>query len=190
MGNGQSLAQVKRNTRKLLWIILGDKSFSHCVLLWSIVPKRERQHLKMNWNLVVAYWKAIQMYCMKSQILTFWNFYRSDSCPESHSITQTPLWNLLKMLDLSYWSHRFAKIDVHGFVKVVLCFSRPLPNKTLLKLNLKFDQDFKDCWSCCFAMKLLNESEYLGLCAFGNVLKVWRRINSVLLVPGAPCSRD
>ena len=32
---------------------------------------------------------------------------------------------------------------LHGFVKVVLCISRPLPNKTMLK----FDQNFKACVS-------------------------------------------
>ena len=152
------LRRWKETIGSFYGLFLGTKVSVTAYYFGQLCLKESVKHLKMNWNLVVAYWKAIQMYCMKSQVLTFWNFYRSDSCLESHSITQSPLWNLLKMLDLSYWSHRFAKIDVHGFVKVVLCFSRPLPNKTLLKLNLKFDQDFKDCWSCCFAMKLLNES--------------------------------
>ena len=43
-----------------------------------------------------------------------------------------------------------------GFVKVVLCISRPLPNKT----KLKFDREFKACWSFCFELKVLNESKY------------------------------
>ena len=37
-------------------------------------------------------------------------------------------------------------------VKVVLCISCPLPNKT----KLEFDQDFKACWSFCFELKVLN----------------------------------
>ena len=39
---------------------------------------------------------------------------------------------------------------VRGFVKSCFIFSGPLPNKT--KLN--FDQDFKDCWSFCFELKV------------------------------------
>ena len=61
---------------------------------------------------------------------------------------------LLKLLDLSkllhgfvqkvvLWLYQSSYMDLfkllHGFVKVVLCISRPLPNKT----KLKFDQDFK-----------------------------------------------
>ena len=46
----------------------------------------------------------------------------------------------------------FSKL-LHGFV---LCFSRPLPNKT----KLKFDQDLKAIWSFCFVIKLMNESKY------------------------------
>ena len=56
----------------------------------------------------------------------------------------------------------------HGFVKVVLCISRPLPNKT----KLKFDQDLKACWSFCFELNVLNDSRYSIPwinCAFGNV---------------------
>ena len=37
----------------------------------------------------------------------------------------------------------FSKL-IHEFAKVVLCISRPLPNKT----KLKFYQDFKACWRC------------------------------------------
>ena len=46
---------------------------------------------------------------------------------------------------------------LRGFVKGVLCISRPLPNKT----RLKFKQLFKDCWSFCHELKVLNESKYL-----------------------------
>ena len=47
----------------------------------------------------------------------------------------------------------YLSIFLHGFVKVVtwiwfLCISRPLPNKT----KLKFDQDFKACWSSCLEL--------------------------------------
>ena len=70
-------------------------------------------------------------------------------------------------MDFSWFLHGFVKIDIgislrfymylsiflHGFVKVVtwiwfLCISRPLPNKT----KLKFDQDFKACWSSCLEL--------------------------------------
>ena len=62
-------------------------------------------------------------------------------------------------MDLSEKLHRSVKIDtwislsslmnlsmdliklLHGFVKVVLCISRPLPNKIMPK----FDQDFQAC---------------------------------------------
>ena len=57
---------------------------------------------------------------------------------------------------------------LHGFVKVVLCISCPLPNKT----KLKFDQDFKVCWSFCFELKVLGKAKYSMpwvSCAFGNV---------------------
>ena len=58
---------------------------------------------------------------------------------------------------------------LRGFVRVVLRISRPLPNKT----TLKFDQDFKACWSFCFELKVLNEAKYSVPwvhCAFDNVL--------------------
>ena len=49
----------------------------------------------------------------------------------------------------------FSKL-LHGYVKVVVCVSCPLRNKT----KLKFEQDFKACWSFCFELKVLNESNY------------------------------
>ena len=55
-----------------------------------------------------------------------------------------------------------------GFVQVVLRISWPLSNKT----KLKFDQDFKVCWSFCFEPKVLNESKYSMpwvRCALSNV---------------------
>ena len=42
---------------------------------------------------------------------------------------------------------------LHGFVKVVICISRPLTNET----KLKFDQDFKACRRFCFELKVLIE---------------------------------
>ena len=61
---------------------------------------------------------------------------------------------------------RFVKIDswislscymdllnlLHVFIKVAPYISSLLPNKT----KLKFDQDFKACWSFCFELKVLN----------------------------------
>ena len=46
---------------------------------------------------------------------------------------------------------------IHLSKYVVLCILHSLPNKT----KLKFDQDFKPCWSLCFEQKVLNESKYL-----------------------------
>ena len=52
------------------------------------------------------------------------------------------------MCDKVTWICKFLQ----GFVKLVLCISCPLP-----KINrLKFDQDFKTCWSFCFEIELLN----------------------------------
>ena len=45
---------------------------------------------------------------------------------------------------------------LHGFVRVVLCNSHPLPDTT----TLKFDQDIKACWRFCFELKVLNGSMY------------------------------
>ena len=60
----------------------------------------------------------------------------------------------------------FSKL--FGFVKVDPCISHPLPNKT----KLKFNQDFKPCWSFYSDLKALSESKYSMpwvRCAFGNV---------------------
>ena len=68
-------------------------------------------------------------------------------------------------LDLSKLLHVFLKV-LHGFVKIFLCISRPLPNKT----KLKFDP--KIYWSFCFKIKVLNKSKYSmpwGRCSFGKV---------------------
>ena len=46
------------------------------------------------------------------------------------------------------WNMDLSKL-LRGFVKVVLCISLLLPNKT----KLKFEQDFKACWRC-----LMNQS--------------------------------
>ena len=71
------------------------------------------------------------------------------------------------------WTLQSCYMDLlkllRGFAKDILCISRPLPNKT----KLKFDKDFKACWSFCFELKLLNESKYSlpwVRSAFGNVL--------------------
>ena len=131
---------------------------------------------------------------MKSQILTFWNFYRTQvrSLPWKSFYYLIPIlnfalnvgfvkvltWTSTGHMDLPKLIYGFAKVVTWVLSKFVLCFSCPLPNKT----SLKFDHDLKACWSFCFEMKLLNESKYLGLGALVNVLKVWRRINSSLLV--------
>ena len=57
---------------------------------------------------------------------------------------------------------------LYGCDKAVTCISQPLPNKT----ELKFDQDFKDCWNVCSEIKLLIESKHWmpwAHCAVGNV---------------------
>ena len=58
--------------------------------------------------------------------------------------------------------------DSHGKLFQVSC---SLPNKT----KLKFDQDFKACWSFCLELKVLNESKYSMSwvrCAFGNIYNI------------------
>ena len=76
-------------------------------------------------------------------------------------------------LEIVTWICQTCYMDLfkllHG---LVLCISRSLPNKT----KLKFDRDFKACWSFCFELKVLNESIYSMpwvCCAFGNVFKRW-----------------
>ena len=72
-------------------------------------------------------------------------------------------------MDLSKLVLGFVKV-LQGFVKVVLCFSRSLPNKT----KLKFDQDFKACWS--FYFELLKKSKYSMpwvRCTFGKVFSIF-----------------
>ena len=117
------------------------------------------------------------MYCSRSPLLHY--FYRTQvrslPCPETKSLTPCSSW---------YWFQiRFVKIDLwtylsyidlsiylitllHGYVKVVLCISRPLPNKT------KLDQDFKVCWSFCFERYWLRQrTQCLGSvwkCLKGN----------------------
>ena len=76
-------------------------------------------------------------------------------------------------ITLSYtWICQNCYMDLIVFtwiVKVVLCISRPLSNKT----KLKFYKDFNTCWSFCFELKVFNaESKYSMprfRCVFGNV---------------------
>ena len=64
-----------------------------------------------------------------------------------HGFVRIDTWNSLGCyMDLS-------KL-LHGFVCPSI--SRPFP----IKIKLKFDQDFKACWSCCSEPKVLNESKY------------------------------
>ena len=60
-------------------------------------------------------------------------------------------------------------ILAHGFVKIDIKISCPLPNKT----KLKGAKDFRAYWSFCFELKVLKKSKYSMpwvRCAFGNVL--------------------
>ena len=70
------------------------------------------------------------------------------------------------------WICQSCYIDLlkllHGFVRVVLCLSRPLSNKT----KLKFDQDFKACWSFWFEIKL-----QLITIAATSQHPVWQSVN-------------
>ena len=89
----------------------------------------------------------------------------------SHGFVNLFLWICLisiKFLCCFYW-----------FVKLVTCFSRYMPNKT----KLKFDQDFKACWSFCFELAVLSESKYSMpwvRCAFGHVYLYQSMICSVV----------
>ena len=69
---------------------------------------------------------------------------------------------------------------LRGYVKVVLCISWPLPNET----KLKFDDNFKACWSFCFELKVLNESKnsmHWVRSAFSNVFNLSVLIFSVCM---------
>ena len=73
-------------------------------------------------------------------------------------------------MDLSKLVFVFVKVGT-WICQVVPCISRPLPNKT----KVKFDQEFKACWSFCsdLKVKMLIESKCSMpwvCCAFGNVL--------------------
>ena len=104
------------------------------------------------------------------------------ACLVHESVTHCSFWIMLKFLDLSKLINLFLQVVTWicqkiymdllklllGFVTVLLCISCPLPNKT----TLKFDQDFKACWSFCFEQKVLNESKHAMLwdrCAVGKV---------------------
>ena len=51
-------------------------------------------------------------------------------------------------MDLTWLLERFDKVVQH--------ISRPLQNNT----KLKFDQDFRACWSFCFQLKVLSQSTH------------------------------
>ena len=58
-------------------------------------------------------------------------------------------------------------MDLSKFSMFFLPFSK--------KNKLKFDHDFKACWSFCFELKVLNESKYSMSwvrCAFGNIYNI------------------
>ena len=102
----------------------------------------------------------------KQFVQCFWLNYHSKFWSPNGSLT--PYFSLGTFVILTMLYHLDLSNLLHGFVNVVLCFSRPLPNKT----KLKFDQDFKACWSFCFELKVLNESKYSmsWVCsALGNV---------------------
>ena len=112
----------------------------------------------------------------------FWFSLLMMACLVHESVTHCSFWIMLKFLDLSKLINLFLQVVTWicqkiymdllklllGFVTVLLCISCPLPNKT----KLKFDQDFKACWSFCFEQKVLNESKNSMpwvRCAFGNI---------------------
>ena len=66
-------------------------------------------------------------------------------------------------MDLTWLLKRFDKVVQH--------ISRPLQNKT----KLKVDQEFRACWSFCFQLKALSQSSHClpwVRCAFGNIF-IW-----------------
>ena len=63
-----------------------------------------------------------------------------------------------KLLHGFVWNMYLSKF-LHGLVKVVFMFFLPFAKQT----KLKFDQDFKACWSFCFELKVLIESKYSSL---------------------------
>ena len=67
--------------------------------------------------------------------------------------------NMYTWISPSFYKYLLKLIHGFRFVMMWVCqsysmFFRPLPNKT----KLKFDQDFKGCWSFCFELVGLNES--------------------------------
>ena len=73
------------------------------------------------------------------------------------------------------WYKDLSKL-VFGFVKVVIwiCQSCYMIFSPFAKKNmLKFDPDFKNCWSFCFQIKWMNSMPW-GCWAFGNVFTFGR----------------
>ena len=104
-------------------------------------------------------------------------------------------------MDFSKLFYGFVKIDtwiflscfidlskfIHGFVKVVLCISCPLTDKS----KLKFDKDFKACWSFFFEQKVLNLNVLCPLCIMQYFLwlirpEVKRGKSKILNFPDGP----
>ena len=60
-------------------------------------------------------------------------------------ISRSCYMDLSTLIQVVIWICQIGLMELfsllHGFVKVVLCISRSLPNKT----KLKFDQDFNAC---------------------------------------------
>ena len=138
---------------------------------------------------------------MKSQILTFWNFYRTQvrSLPWKSFYYLIPILNFalnvgfVKVLTWTSTGHMDLPKLIYGFScymdlpnyymyycfvdfsKFFLCNPSPLPNK----IKLKCDQDFKACWSFCFELKVLNElkhSMHWVRCAFGKKFSLFFRL--------------
>ena len=133
---------------------------------WLMWPWRVRIHATS--RCLTSFWQTSCWHCNKTKVMLL-----MPEQNKSHFVgagtKQKPCWILFNLV-LSKLIYGFLYVVTRtcqsdymdllkllcGFVQVVLRISWPLSNKT----KLKFDQDFKACWSCCSEPKVLNESKY------------------------------
>ena len=133
---------------------------------WLMWPWRVRIHATS--QCLTSFWQTSCWHCNKTKVMLL-----MPEQNKSHFVgagtKRKPCWILFNLV-LSKLIYGFLYVVTRtcqsdymdllkllcGFVQVVLRISWPLSNKT----KLKFDQDFKACWSCCSEPKVLNESKY------------------------------
>ena len=115
------LPRWKETLGSFYGLFLGAKVSVTAYYFGQLCPKEAVRHLKMNWNFVVAYWKAIQIVKYEISDPYFLKFLW-DPIPVL-ALKVIPSFNphfefCLKCwicqssyMDFSCWSHGFAKID-------------------------------------------------------------------------------